>query len=53
MSINIGEINVEATREAAPAPAAPSSVAMPRPDPNEIRLILRRDDDRRERLWVD
>ena len=52
MGINIGEVTVEATSEAAPAPAATGG-ASPRPDPNEIRLILRRDDDRRERLWAD
>lgn len=53
MSISVGEINFEATPEATPAPQGGAPGAAPRPDPNEIRLILRRDDERRERLWVD
>lgn len=52
MSINLGEVTVETTGESPPAHTA-SAAASARPDPNEIRLILRRDDDRRERLWAD
>ncbi len=53
MSINVGEVTIEATREASPPPAPGGGSASARPDPHEIRLILRRDDDRRQRLWVD
>lgn len=53
MAINVGEVMVETTRDAAPAAPATSTAAAARPDPNEIRLILRREDDRRERLWAD
>lgn len=51
MSVNVGEINIESTAE---APAAQDGTPRPaRPDPAELRLILRREEDRLERLWVD
>lgn len=53
MSITVGEVTVEATRDTAPAPTPNGNSARPRPDADEIRVILRRDNDRRERLWVD
>ncbi len=57
MPVTIGEVQVETPAEnaqGAGAPPAPSAGARaPRPDPEEIRILLRRDDDRAERLRVD
>ena len=57
MPVSIGEVQVETPAEDVQSPvalSAPSAGArVPRPDPEEIRTLLRRDDDRAQRLWVD
>jgi len=57
MPVTIGEVQVETPAENAQAagapPASPAGARAPRPDPEDIRILLRRDEDRAQRLWVD
>lgn len=53
MSVTIGEVQVETSPAAENATPQGAQPATKRPDPDEIRLIIRRDDDRAQRLWVD
>jgi hypothetical protein len=53
MPVTIGEINVQTEQPPAPTPAQPAGSGMPRIDPDQLRMIMRREQDRRARLWVD
>lgn len=58
MSVTIGEVQVDAPEHDSPEPraqagAAPGGARSPRPDPEDLRVLLRREEDRALRLWVD
>ena len=53
MAVTIGEINVQTEQPPpAPTPAQPAGSGVPRIDPDQLRMIMRREHDRRARLWV-
>ena len=52
MAVTIGEVEVQSQEPdnvVWPAPTRP----VPRIDPDQLRMIIRREQDRRARLWVD
>ncbi len=58
MPVSIGEVQVDApaqdgTEPRAQGGAAPASTRPARPDPEEVRTLLRREEDRALRLQVD
>ncbi len=58
MPVSIGEVQVDAPAQdnaepRAQSAAAPAGTRAPRPDPEEVRTLLRREEDRALRLRAD